>query len=134
MSALVAVCNRPALLTPWPRTFQFADLEPSPNLSIFQDQFFRCGLPLLQRLYSQPRSDHAWAPGKIAPEVMPLPYVKAGFAKETRDRVGLARADLEQGKTARTQGFAEARLDAAIGGKPVRPSIQRRPRIVIAHL
>ena len=42
--ALVAVCNRPALLTPMAENIKFAGLEPSPNPAIFQVQFFGCGV------------------------------------------------------------------------------------------
>src|SRR6476660_10639923 len=86
----------------WPRTFQFADLEPSPNLAIFQVQFFGCGLPLLRSLNPQPRSDHPRSPGKISPEVLRLPSVKARVGKKAGDRAGPVGADLEQGETPRT--------------------------------
>ena len=63
-----------------------------------------------------------------------LPSVKARVGKKAGDRAGLVGADLEQGETPRTQGFAEAPHDAAIGGKPVRTAVERGRRIVIAHL
>ena len=58
--ALVAVCNRPALLTPMAENFKFAGLEPSPNPAIFQVQFFGCGFLLPRHLSHGPARRPPW--------------------------------------------------------------------------
>ena len=52
--ALVAVCNRPALLTPMAENFKFAELQPSLNPAIFQAQFFGCGVRFPRQLSHGP--------------------------------------------------------------------------------
>ena len=53
---------------------------------------------------------------------------------ERRDRFALIVADFEGQKSARREQFAGAREDRAVGGKPVRPAVERDARIVVAHL
>ena len=65
--ALVAVCNRPALLTPMAENFKFAGLEPSPNPAIFQVQFFGCGVLFPRHLSHGPAPRPPGASGEVPP-------------------------------------------------------------------
>ena len=132
MSALVAVCNRPALLTPWPRISVSLALTLARTPQISKSKFSAAATCSYAALAWAPPSDHP----RPAREVQPWPLLgrKTRLDEKARYRPGLGRADLEQRDPSRTQHVTETRHDAAIGDKPIRTSVQRPRRIVVGNL
>jgi hypothetical protein len=95
MSALVAVCNRPALLTQWPKLNPSADHESSLILTIFQVHFFVYATLSLSSPASCARGDHPRPLAEIVPQALTGFYPKARLTQEVEHSLGLICSSLE---------------------------------------